>query len=225
MPSSYPKHHCLHRLLLFIAASLVVASFIVIMRKDCRVLPIEDDSSLWSQMVNNRSMQVHYIEHYYDDVQIYHIVIFTIDVIVFLMAFLNVAPSQEDIRFGFHLLMAINKIAEYNNNNKKYERKDVVLGEKWTEERQVYQHSQSGKGQGKGAPINAYVEQDYQLLTVTLLDAGTFTFLLISTIVLCFDAREEAIQDEYVARKKRFPISCFWHSNLAIVFVVSSHNY
>ena len=24
--------------------------------------------------------------------------------------------------------MAINKIAEYNNNNKKYERKDVVLG-------------------------------------------------------------------------------------------------
>ena len=74
------------------------------------------------------------------------------------------------------------------------------IGEKWTEERQVYQHSQSGKGQGKGAPINAYVEQDYQLLTVTLLDAGTFTFLLISTIVLCFDAREEAIQDEYVAR-------------------------
>ena len=69
-------------------------------------MPIEDDSALWSAMVNNETMQQGYIAHYYDHVQIYHIVLISVDVLIFLLAFLNLAPAQEDIRFGFHLLVS-----------------------------------------------------------------------------------------------------------------------
>ena len=85
---------------------MVAASFVIILKKDCRLVPIEDDSALWSSMVNNDTLQLEYIEHYYDDLQVYHIVIVSIDVIIFLLAFLNIAPAQEDIRFGFHLLVS-----------------------------------------------------------------------------------------------------------------------
>lgn len=85
---------------------LVATSFITILKKDCRLLPVEDNSKLWSSLVNNQTLQVEYIEHYYDDVQLYHIIIVTIDMLIFMLAFLNVAPSQEDIRFGFHLLVS-----------------------------------------------------------------------------------------------------------------------
>lgn len=76
----------------------------------------------------------------------------------------------------------------------------VRLGDKWTDSPQVYQHSSAKTNAAKGAPINAYLELDYQLLLVTLLDALACMFFTISTMVLCCDAREEAIQDEYVAR-------------------------
>ena len=77
------------------------------------------------------------------------------------------------------------------------------IGEKWTDERQVYQYSSGGGSKnapGKGAVINAYLENDYQIMAVTTLDAIACFFFSISTLVLCGDAREEAIQDEYVAR-------------------------
>lgn len=76
----------------------------------------------------------------------------------------------------------------------------IRLGDKWAEEKQVYQHSSSKTSAAKGMPINAYVENDYQLLAVTILDALACILFLVSTMVLCSDAREEAIQDEYVAR-------------------------
>lgn len=75
----------------------------------------------------------------------------------------------------------------------------VRIGERMTEHRQVYQHSKATNAP-KGTPVNAYVESDYQILLVTGLDALCCFFLMISTLVLCSDAREEAIQDEYVAR-------------------------
>ncbi len=78
----------------------------IILKKDCRLVPIEEDSVLWSSMINNLTLQQDYIEHYYDDLQVYHIVVISIDVFIFLLAFLNIAPAQEDIRFGFHLLVS-----------------------------------------------------------------------------------------------------------------------
>jgi len=74
------------------------------------------------------------------------------------------------------------------------------IGEKWTTDRQVYQQSHGGRHLTKGTPLNAYVELDYHLLIVTALDAGACALFLMSTMFLCGDAREEAIQDEYVAR-------------------------
>lgn len=76
-------------------------------------MPIEEDSVLFASMVNNLTLQQDYIEHYYDDLQVYHIVIISIDVLIFLLAFLNIAPAQEDIRFGFHLLVSLLHIAYF----------------------------------------------------------------------------------------------------------------
>lgn len=49
-------------------------------------------------------------------------------------------------------------------------------------------------------PVNAYIEQDDFMMAVTGLDLLAAGFLLITTIVLVVDAREQAIQDDYVAR-------------------------
>ena len=47
-----------------------------------------------------------FINHFYDTIQIYHIIVISADVILFLLAFINIAPAQEDLRFGFHLLVS-----------------------------------------------------------------------------------------------------------------------
>lgn len=76
------------------------------MKKDCRLIPIKDNADIWTSLASNRTVEEDYIDHYYDEVQVYHIVIVSIDVFIFLLAFLSIAPSQEDIRFGFHLLVS-----------------------------------------------------------------------------------------------------------------------
>ena len=50
------------------------------------------------------------------------------------------------------------------------------------------------------SPVNAYIEGDILMLAVTAMDAMAAFLFFLSTVILCIDAREEAIQDEYVAR-------------------------
>ena len=49
-------------------------------------------------------------------------------------------------------------------------------------------------------PVNAYIEEDILMLAVTAMDGFAAFLFFLSTVILCVDAREEAIQDEYVAR-------------------------
>ena len=77
-------------------------------------------------------------------------------------------------------------------------------------------HSQLRAGEGKQSqssgkqayhpnskdknPVNAYIEEDILMLAVTAMDGFAAFLFFLSTVILCVDAREEAIQDEYVAR-------------------------
>lgn len=49
-------------------------------------------------------------------------------------------------------------------------------------------------------PINAFAEEDYEMLLVTLIDTLIGLALFTSTVVFFIDAREQAMQDEYVVR-------------------------
>ncbi len=59
----------------------------------------------------------------------------------------------------------------------------------------AYHHNTKDK-----TPVNAYVEEDLFMLAVTVMDAFAGFLFFLGTVILCIDAREEAIQDEYVAR-------------------------
>ena len=90
------------------------------------------------------------------------------------------------------------------------------IEEKLIDQPQVYQHSHGNKQNTKGLPINAYLEADYHLLAVTILDALSCALFILSTLVLCGDAREEAIQDEYVARVRA---SIYWNDKSTLTHI------
>jgi len=71
----------------------------------------------------------------------------------------------------------------------------VLVGDKQISKTQVYHHNSKDK-----SPVNAYMEADMFMLAVTVMDAFAGLLFFLATVTLCVDAREEAIQDEYVAR-------------------------
>jgi hypothetical protein len=85
---------------------LVIGSFVAIIKKDCRGIPLPVDSKFRPSVVTNQSLMDDFVNHFYDSIQIYHMVIISADVVLFLLALINIAPAQEDLRFGFHLLVS-----------------------------------------------------------------------------------------------------------------------
>jgi hypothetical protein len=71
----------------------------------------------------------------------------------------------------------------------------VIIAGKLSTTKQAYHHNTKDK-----IPVNAYSEEDLFLLAVTVMDAFAGLLFLLATVILSIDAREEAIQDEYVAR-------------------------
>ena len=63
--------------------------------------------------------------------------------------------------------------------------------------------------------VNAYLEGDILMLAVTAMDGIAAFLFFLSTVILCVDAREEAIQDEYVARVRS---SIYWYTYLERIF-------
>ncbi|CAG2122596.1 unnamed protein product, partial [Medioppia subpectinata] len=132
------------------------------------------------------------------------IIVISADVILFLLAFINISPTQEDLRFGFHLLVIIIlggitiliSYASYVAFQMPCHSQSRETGEKTVNAgKHAYPHNSKDKN-----PVNAYIEEDILMLAVTGMDAFAAFLLFLSTVVLCVDAREEAIQDEYVAR-------------------------
>jgi len=105
---------------------LIIGSFVAIIKKDCRGIPLPLDSKFRPSAVTNQSLMDDFVDHFYDTIQIYHIVIIITDVVLFLLAIINIAPAQEDLRFGFHLLVSPKIVT----NLTKTKLKSYVLPEK-----------------------------------------------------------------------------------------------
>ncbi|XP_054158753.1 uncharacterized protein LOC128957062 [Oppia nitens] len=240
MSSSYPKHWCFHRIVTFLCALLIIGSFVVIIKKDCQCIPLPSDDKLWQN--NNISIMEEFFEHFYDTLKVYHIIVICADILLFLLAFINIAPNQEDLRFGFHLLVIIilggitllTAYASYVAFYMPCHSYNLFASSINTDHHRVHHSSGTGASgtattttgvgnngaQGAGGTggkvklhiyphhstkdkisgINAYVEWDVIMLGITGIDGLAAFLLFLSTVVLCLDAREEAIQDEYVAR-------------------------
>lgn len=85
----------------------IIASYMVIhVAKKCNIPVISYEESREPHTQNailDESLSV----RFYEFLQIYHIIIFAIAVIFFILSFVNVCPSNEDFRFGFHLLVRL----------------------------------------------------------------------------------------------------------------------
>lgn len=93
----------------------MTASFFVINKKECRlVILAQEDSKSWHpdsdlDSLNETLIQLakeHFVIHYYDSIQINHSVIISVGILMLVLSIVNIAPGQEDLRFGFHLLVS-----------------------------------------------------------------------------------------------------------------------
>jgi hypothetical protein len=91
----------------------------VLTRKECQTVILAQEDGKWYDPIvaqNESLMQSakeYFVTHYYDMLQIYHGIIIATGALLFVLAFVNIAPAQEDVRFGFHLLVSYSSIIKF----------------------------------------------------------------------------------------------------------------
>ena len=96
----------MNNLLLFYFQLALIGSLVLVNTKTCLIASVSYETAT-KQLKWNGTLIEQFVDQFYFDIQLYHIIILSIALIILILGFVNIAPENDDVRFGFHFLVNI----------------------------------------------------------------------------------------------------------------------